>query len=55
MVGDTSADIMTGKNGGAFATIGVTHGFGSRDSLEAAGADYIVDDLSAVLQVIKEL
>ena len=45
MVGDTLVDIGAGKNAGVAKTIGVTHGFGSRESLEVAQADFIVDRL----------
>ena len=42
MVGDTAVDIACGKNV-SIATCGVTWGFRTRDELEAAGADHIVD------------
>lgn len=45
MVGDSPTDILAGKNGKAAITIGVTHGNGSREDLEAANTDYIVDSL----------
>lgn len=43
MVGDKSHDVE-GAHEHGIPCIGVTWGFGGRDELEAAGADYIVDD-----------
>jgi HAD superfamily hydrolase (TIGR01509 family) len=54
MIGDLPVDIMAGKAAGV-ATVGITHGFGSRESLEAAGADYVADNLAEVLEVIEGL
>ena len=48
MIGDTRADIEAGKNAGVLMTIGVTHGFGLRETLEDAGADHVVDSLQDV-------
>ncbi len=46
MIGDTVNDILTGKNAGALASIGITHGYGRREDLVDAGADFIVNSLS---------
>ncbi len=54
IVGDTAIDIETGKNADVAMTIGVTHGFGSRESLNTAQADHIInhfDELPAVLGI----
>jgi pyrophosphatase PpaX len=48
MVGDMNYDILAGKRAGVHMTIGLTHGFGSRESLEVAGADYIIDELAQI-------
>ena len=56
MVGDSRNDILAGKNAGCKATIGITHGNDSRENLEAAGADYIIDsliDLPALIDSIE--
>jgi len=53
VVGDTVVDILVGKNAGVGKTIGVSHGFGSVDSLNAAGADHIVHDIPSILDVIE--
>lgn len=41
VVGDTEYDILMGRNAGVH-TCGVTYGNGSRESLEAAGAEWII-------------
>lgn len=53
MVGDRRHDIEGAKKAG-IASIGVSFGFGGREELEAAGADYVVDsmqELAALLGV----
>jgi pyrophosphatase PpaX len=55
MVGDLAADVAAGHAAGVAATVGVTHGFGTREMLEAAGADYVIDGLSALPRVIAEI
>lgn len=52
MIGDSPTDILTGKNGEAALTVGITHGHGSRDSLLNAGADYVVDSLSEAVALL---
>lgn len=41
IVGDTKFDVLGAKKVG-IASIGITWGYGSRDELESAGADYVV-------------
>ncbi|HYH75373.1 MAG TPA: HAD family hydrolase [Candidatus Saccharimonadales bacterium] len=55
MVGDSPNDIAAGKNGGAAATIGITHGNASREDLQTAGADYLVDSLAECLARVRIL
>ena len=52
-VGDSSVDIQTGHNA-RLMTCGVTWGFRSRESLEAAGADYLADTIEELESVIME-
>jgi phosphoglycolate phosphatase-like HAD superfamily hydrolase len=52
MVGDAGVDIEAGHNAGVASTIGITHGFGTREELEAAKADYILDSLETLPEVI---
>ena len=51
VVGDTHFDILMGRNAGC-ATIGVTYGNGSRQSLQEAGADAIVDDFAQIAGLV---
>ncbi len=44
MVGDSVADILAGKAAGV-STCGVSYGFRSREELQAAGSDVIIDRL----------
>jgi pyrophosphatase PpaX len=55
MVGDLAADVQAAKAAGVKAVVGVTHGFGSRTSLEEAGADYLIDQLSELPDILKKL
>jgi phosphoglycolate phosphatase len=53
MIGDSAVDICAGRAAGAL-TCGVATGFRTRDELEAAGCDLIVDDLSALPSYFRE-
>ncbi len=53
-VGDTSVDILTGKNMGAALSVGVTWGFRSREELLGAGADVTVDGADGLYISLKE-
>lgn len=48
MIGDTIFDIQAGKAANVALTIGVTHGFGLRENLEAVKPNFIVDDLYSI-------
>jgi phosphoglycolate phosphatase len=52
MVGDMPVDIAMAHNAGIRA-IGVDYGNASHDELEAAEADWIVDDITKILSIIK--
>jgi phosphoglycolate phosphatase len=51
VVGDMAVDILMGANAGT-KTCGVTWGNGSRKELQEAGADYIIDSIEELNQVI---
>jgi len=53
MVGDTTLDIEAGKNAGVY-TIGITTGTHSREELESAKPDYIVDNLNQIKRIIEK-
>ena len=52
MIGDTVVDIEAGKAASLALTIGLTHGFGTRDMLVGAGADHVVDSLRGALTLM---
>jgi phosphoglycolate phosphatase len=52
VVGDTASDVESGLRAGAGLVAGVTTGAGSRESLTAAGAPYILDSVAGLVQLI---
>ncbi|OGL34622.1 hypothetical protein A3F65_00805 [Candidatus Saccharibacteria bacterium RIFCSPHIGHO2_12_FULL_47_16b] len=52
MLGDSVYDVEAGKNAGVALTIGITHGFGTRESLEDAKPDFIVDSLAEIPPIL---
>jgi phosphoglycolate phosphatase-like HAD superfamily hydrolase len=52
VVGDHPEDIKAGKQAGVYATVGVTHGFGSLPELQDAGADHLVHDVPTLRSVL---
>ena len=50
-VGDSNVDIRTGKNGG-LAACGVLWGFRTRQELEQAGADFILDRPAQLVELV---
>jgi len=52
MIGDTPTDIHTARQGGA-RSIGVTWGFRERADLEAAGADFLVDQPLQIVDLLE--
>jgi len=52
MLGDAAVDIEAGKAAGVAMTVGITHGFGTRDALVGAEADFIVDDLHSIVPIL---
>lgn len=51
VVGDMPMDILMGKNAGVY-TCGVTYGNSDKDSLLEAGADFIIDGINELLDVL---
>jgi phosphoglycolate phosphatase len=51
MVGDRLFDIEAGKHFG-LSTVGVLYGYGSREELEAAGADVLCETVENVREVL---
>ncbi|MEE8423741.1 MAG: HAD-IA family hydrolase [Thermodesulfobacteriota bacterium] len=51
MIGDSPIDIEAGKRAGV-ATCGVTYGYSSREELEEAGADIVIDNLIDLKKVV---
>ena len=50
-VGDADVDILMGRGGGT-ATCGVSYGNGTREELESAGADTIIDSFTEILRLV---
>jgi phosphoglycolate phosphatase len=51
MVGDRNYDILGAKSN-KLKSIGVTYGFGTKQELETAGADYIAEDVEELRKVL---
>ena len=51
VVGDSKYDIEMGRNAGV-KTCGVTYGNGTRQELEDAGANYLIDDFKALMDIL---
>lgn len=51
MVGDSDVDILTAQNAG-ISSVGVTWGFRTKELLEKVGADYIIDEPHALLDLV---
>ena len=50
VVGDMAVDILMGANAGT-KTCGVTYGNGTKRELEEAGADYIIDSITQLIEI----
>jgi|GEM_PF-1446707 len=53
LVSHAHADILLGKDAGLSRTIGITHDHDSAAPLQEAGADHVVPNLAAVLDVLE--
>jgi phosphoglycolate phosphatase len=51
VVGDMPVDILMGANAGTL-TCGVTYGNATREQLEEAGANYIINDMAQLLEFV---
>jgi phosphoglycolate phosphatase len=51
VVGDMAVDIQMGANAGA-KTCGVTWGNGTKDELEEAGADFVINSIDELIGII---
>jgi phosphonatase-like hydrolase len=54
VVGDTSSDVQSGRRAGAGFVAGVLSGAHDRATLERAGADAVLDDVTALLPTLHE-
>ncbi len=52
-IGDTNTDVKTGKGANAYV-VGVSWGFRTKEELQEAGADVIVDDPLEILNLIEK-
>ena len=53
VVGDMAVDILMGANAGA-RTCGVTWGNGTREDLEKAGADIIINSIEELIEIVND-
>lgn len=51
-IGDSTIDILEGKNAGCGLSIGITTGAHNKAQLETANPDYIVDDLKELAEIV---
>lgn len=54
-IGDTKGDILEGKKANLDLLIGVTYGWGFKDDLDEAGADYLVDSVEELASLLKQI
>ncbi len=52
MVGDTSMDILAGKNV-SYQTIGCLYGYGNKDELRKSKPDYLINHFKEILKILK--
>lgn len=53
MIGDRKHDVLGAKENG-IKSIGVLYGYGDKDELETAGADFIADGVADLLKIIEK-
>jgi phosphoglycolate phosphatase len=54
VVGDMAVDILMGANAGA-KTCGVTWGNGTKEKLQEAGADFIIDNMQELIEIADKI
>ena len=54
VAGDTSSDVQSGRRAGAGFVAGVLSGAHDRATLDSAGADAVLDDVTALLPALRE-
>ena len=54
VVGDMAVDILMGANAGA-KTCGVTWGNGTKEELQKAGADFIIDNMEELIEIADKI
>lgn len=52
MIGDAAVDILAGKAASVALTVGITHGFGTREELEETNPDHIVASTKEIPQLL---
>ncbi len=52
MIGDSTVDILTGKNAG-IKTCAVTYGFDSREKIETAAPDFVIDSMCEIMNLFQ--
>ena len=52
MVGDREHDVIGAKKVGV-ACVGVLYGYGNHEELENAGADYIIERIEGLIEILK--
>ncbi len=52
MIGDAGVDILAGKAAGVALTVGITHGFGTQQELQATKPDHIVHSISEIIPLL---
>ena len=53
-VGDSIIDIEEGKNAGVKYSVGITTGAHTKEQLNSANPDFIINNISEVLQIVKQ-
>jgi len=52
MIGDSSIDIITGRNAGIGGTVAVTYGIGNREKLLSSHPDHVINSFAELLPIV---